>query len=103
MRRHKGLAGRCGLITLASDEQVSQAMTSPPDSTPPFFPGRCIERFPDEVIAAKWDSMVFDLGADPLRRVPMDDPLRGTAELVANVIANSATARELVAALAEPN
>ena len=103
MRRHKGLAGRCGLITLASDEQVSQAMTSPPDSTRAFFRGRCIERFPDEVIAANWDSMVFDLGADPLRRVPMDDPLRGTAELVANVIANSATARELVAALAEPN
>jgi proteasome accessory factor A len=103
MRRHKGLARRCGLVTLASDEQVSQAMTSPPNTTRAFFRGRCIERFPDEVLAANWDSMVFDLGADPLRRVPMDDPLRGTAELVANVIANSATAKELVAALAEPN
>ncbi len=103
MRRQKGLASRCGLMTLATDEQVRKAMTSPPDTTRAFFRGRCIERFPDEVLAANWDSMVFDLGADPLRRVPMDDPLRGTAELVANVLANSATARELVAALAEPN
>ena len=103
MRRQKGLASRCGLMTLATDEQVTKAMTSPPDTTRAFFRGRCIERFPDEVLAANWDSMVFDLGADPLRRVPMDDPLRGTAELVANVLANSATARELVAALAEPN
>ncbi len=103
MRRQKGLASRCGLMTLATDEQVRKAMTSPPDTTRAFFRGRCIERFPDEVLAANWDSMVLDLGADPLRRVPMDDPLRGTAELVANVLANSATARELVAALAEPN
>ena len=103
MRRVKGLAGRCGLLTVVTDEQVSRAKTTPPETTRAFFRGRCIERFRDEVLAANWDSMVFDLGADPLRRVPMDDPLRGTAELVANVIANSATAKELVTALAKPN
>jgi len=34
------------------------------------------------VAAANWDSLVFDLGGDPLRRVAMMEPLRGTAELV---------------------
>ena len=43
-----------------------------------------------------WDSMVFDLGHDPLRRVQMSEPLRGTADLVANVIDESSTVGELL-------
>lgn len=102
MRPSKGLASRCGLVTLVDDDEVQRATTQPPTSTRAYFRGRCVERYGNDIIAANWDSMVFDIGADPLRRVPMDDPLRGTAELVANVIDNSATAVDLVAALAEP-
>jgi len=40
--------------------------------------------------------MVFDLGRDPLRRVQMSEPLRGTADLVANVIDESSTVSELL-------
>lgn len=102
MRRSKSLASRCGLVSLIHPDEVQRAMTHPPESTRAYFRGRCVDRFGNDVIAANWDSMVFDIGTDPLRRVPMDDPLRGTAELVANVINNSATVTELVAALAEP-
>jgi proteasome accessory factor A len=102
MRPSKGLASRCGLVTLVDGNEVQQATTHPPTSTRAYFRGRCVERYGHDIIAANWDSMVFDIGVDPLRRVPMDDPLRGTAELVANVIDNSATAVDLVAALAEP-
>ena len=102
MRPSKGLASRCGLVTLVDDDEVQRATTQPPTSTRAYFRGRCVERYGNDIIAANWDSMVFDIGTDPLRRVPMDDPLRGTAELVANVIDNSATAVDLVAALAEP-
>ena len=102
MRPSKGLAARCGLLSLVDPAEVDRAKTKPPESTRAYFRGRCVERFGNDVIAANWDSMVFDIGSDPLRRVPMDDPLRGTAELVANVIDNSASAVELVAALAEP-
>lgn len=89
-------------MSLIHPDEVQRAMTHPPESTRAYFRGRCVDRFGNDVIAANWDSMVFDIGTDPLRRVPMDDPLRGTAELVANVINNSATVTELVAALAEP-
>ena len=102
MRPKKGLASRCGLVSLVDPDEVERAKTQPPTSTRAYFRGRCVERFGSDLIAANWDSMVFDIGSDPLRRVPMDDPLRGTAELVANVIDNSATATELVAALAKP-
>ncbi len=41
-------------------------------------------------------AMVFDVGRDPLRRVPMMEPLRGTAGHVAKLIDESNTAAELV-------
>ena len=34
------------------------------------------------IVAANWDSVVFDVGDDPLRRVPMMEPLKGTAHHV---------------------
>ena len=39
---------------------------------------------------------MFDVGRDPLRRVPMMEPLRGTANHVANLIDQSSTAAELL-------
>jgi proteasome accessory factor A len=40
--------------------------------------------------------MVFDIGREPLRRVPMMEPLRGTAQHVASLIDNSETAADLL-------
>ena len=51
---------------------------------------------PTTIVAANWDSLVFDVGRDPLRRVPMMEPLRGTAEHVARLIDESDTAAELL-------
>ncbi len=74
-------------------------MTHPPTTTRAYFRGRCLAKYPDDVVAANWDSMVFDVGRDPLRRVPMMEPLRGTAADVASLIDESATAAELLAKL----
>jgi hypothetical protein len=71
-------------------------MTEPPTTTRAYFRGRCLQKYPDDVVAANWDSLVFDIGRDPLRRVPMMEPLRGTAEHVATLIDESETARELL-------
>ena len=40
--------------------------------------------FASAIAAANWDSMVFDLSPakDSLQRVPMMEPLRGTADIV---------------------
>jgi proteasome accessory factor A len=40
--------------------------------------------------------MVFDIGVEPLRRVAMMEPSRGTAAHVASVIESSTTAAELL-------
>jgi proteasome accessory factor A len=101
LREGRCLADRAGLRRLIPEQEILDAVSAPPETTRAYFRGRCLERYPDAVVAANWDSIVFDTGADPLRRVPMLEPLRGTASLVANVIEASPTAAELIRRLAE--
>jgi proteasome accessory factor A len=99
MRADRSLAGRVGLEVLVPADEVTAAMTNPPTTTRAYFRGRCLAKWPDDIVAANWDSMVFDLGRDPLRRVPMMEPLRGTEAHVGRLIDDSATAAELLAKL----
>jgi proteasome accessory factor A len=96
LRVDRCLALRAGLDTMVTTPEVAAAMTEPPATTRAYFRGRCLQKFPDDVVAANWDSLVFDIGRDPLRRVPMMEPLRGTAEHVGTLIDQSETARELL-------
>jgi Pup amidohydrolase len=96
MRPDRGLATRAGLETLVDPVDVDRATTEPPTSTRAYFRGRCLAKYPDEIVAANWDSIVFDVGREPLRRVPMMEPLRGTAEHVARLIDESDSAVELL-------
>ncbi|RIK11213.1 MAG: proteasome accessory factor PafA2 [Acidobacteria bacterium] len=81
---------------LTSPDAVEEAVRHPPENTRAYFRGRCIERFAGSIAAANWDSMVFDLGEDPLRRVPMMDPLRGTKTHVGDLIDSCDSAAELL-------
>ncbi len=96
LRPERCLALRAGLDTLVSADEVASAMTEPPTTTRAYFRGRCLQKYPDDVVAANWDSLVFDIGRDPLRRVPMMEPLRGTADHVGTLIDDSETARDLL-------
>ncbi|MDA8357451.1 MAG: depupylase/deamidase Dop [Actinomycetota bacterium] len=79
LRPERSLFSRLGMVRLVDDDAVARAVTEPPRTTRAWFRGQCLARWPDSVVAANWDSLVFDLGTDPLRRVPMMDPLKGTA------------------------
>jgi proteasome accessory factor A len=79
LRPERSLFSRLGMVRLVVDDAVARAVTEPPRTTRAWFRGQCLARWPDSVVAANWDSLVFDLGTDPLRRVPMMDPLKGTA------------------------
>ena len=96
LRPERGLASRAGLDTLIDPADVEASITRPPTSTRAYFRGRCLAKYPDEIVAANWDSIVFDVGREPLRRVPMMEPLRGTADHVARLIDESDTAVELL-------
>jgi proteasome accessory factor A len=96
LRPDKSLFRRLKMQQLVDDDEVEVAMTEPPSDTRAYFRGKCLQRWSDSIVAANWDSLVFDVGADPLRRVPMMEPLRGTAAHVATLFDECATPRELL-------
>jgi len=101
LRPEKSLTARVGLRELWKKSEITGALFDPPLATRAYFRGRCVAKYSDQIAAANWDSVVFDLGGDPLRRVPMMDPLRGTAALTQDLIDRCATASELLTALDE--
>ncbi|MCY4457680.1 MAG: depupylase/deamidase Dop [Acidimicrobiaceae bacterium] len=96
MRANRSLAARVGLEKMVDDAQATKAMREPPNDTRAFFRGKCIEHFPSAVVSANWDSLVFDLGNDMLRRVPMTEPLRGTRAYLGNLFDECHSATELL-------
>ncbi|MDO9380059.1 MAG: depupylase/deamidase Dop [Nocardioidaceae bacterium] len=91
-------AGR--MQRLLTDAEVAAAVGAPPEDTRAYFRGTCLRRFPDQVAAASWDSVIFDLpGHDSLQRVPTLEPLRGTREHVGDLFDRSSTAAELFQAI----
>jgi Pup amidohydrolase len=88
---------RAGKIERLLDEaEVLEAMTEPPPTTRAFFRGRCLSKWADSVVAANWDSVVLDVGADPLRRIPMMEPMRGSKKHVEQLFAEVSPPRQLV-------
>jgi proteasome accessory factor A len=96
LRPERSLFARLGMERLTSDEGVEAAVMYPPEDTRAWFRGTCLSRWPAQVVAANWDSLVFDLGSDPLRRVPMMDPLKGTAAQLGSLMRQASTPAELL-------
>ncbi len=96
LRPEKSLAARAGLEVLVDEEAARIGMSEPPTNTRAYFRGRCLQKFADSVVAANWDSIVFDVGDDPLRRVPMLEPTRGTVDHVGTLLDESDTVSELL-------
>ena len=93
------LVARGSMKRLVTEDEVRAAMTEPPSDTRAYFRGRCLERYPAEVAAASWDSVIFDLGRESLVRIPTLEPLRGTRAHVGELLDAAQTAQELVDAL----
>ena len=81
---------------LFDDAQIDEARVNPPTRTRAYFRGRCVSEFSDALVAANWDSLVFDVGESHLKRVPMMEPLRGDAELVGAILDEAEDAADLL-------
>jgi proteasome accessory factor A len=91
------LAARGRIQRLLDEQDVVRAVTQPPEDTRAYFRGRCLEQYADDVAAASWDSVIFDLpGRDSLQRVPTLEPLRGTRKHVKELLDRCRTAEDLV-------
>jgi Pup amidohydrolase len=100
VRRDKGLyhrlVARGRVETLVTEGEVQAAITSPPEDTRAWFRGECLRRFPDQVVAAGWDSLILDTGRDALQRLPMMEPGRGTRAHVGALLDEVQDAAELL-------
>ncbi|HET9733622.1 MAG TPA: depupylase/deamidase Dop [Acidimicrobiales bacterium] len=92
----RSLSARLGMERILDPADVQRAVTEPPETTRAYFRGRCLQRWASSIAAANWDSLVFDLGGDPLRRVPMMEPLRGTRAHVEELLSSVSSPAELL-------
>jgi len=90
------LASRGAMRRLFDDTQIDAARVNPPTRTRAYFRGRCVSEFSDALVAANWDSLVFDIGESHLKRVPMMEPLRGDADLVGAILDEAEDAADLL-------
>jgi Pup amidohydrolase len=103
VRRSRGLYHRLAasgkVERIVSEAEIEDAMRGPPEDTRAYFRGRCIARYPDAIMAASWDSVIFDTGRDALQRVPMREPLKGTRDMVEGLFDRAPDAAALVSLL----
>ncbi len=100
VRRDRGLYHRLAAAgkveRLVTDGEIEDAVMNPPEDTRAYFRGRCIARYPDAITAASWDSIIFDIEAEALQRVPMREPLRGTRAHVQELLDRAPDAASLI-------
>ncbi|HEY3007750.1 MAG TPA: depupylase/deamidase Dop [Micromonosporaceae bacterium] len=103
VRPEKGLyhrlVARGSMKTLLGDAATRSAMVEPPEDTRAYFRGRCLAQYASEVVAASWDSVIFDVGRESLVRVPMMEPERGTKKHVGELFDRCASAKDLLEAI----
>jgi proteasome accessory factor PafA2 len=100
VRPEKGLyhrlVSRGAMQTLLDPDVVRTAMGRPPEDTRAYFRGRCLAQYGSEVVAASWDSVIFDVGRESLVRVPMMEPERGTKAHVGELFDRCPSAKDLL-------
>ncbi len=96
---YQHLAAKGQMHRLFTDQDIETAETTPPERTRAYFRGTCVSKFPGSLVAANWDSLVFDVGEAHLKRVPMMEPLRGDRLRVGDLLDSVDDAAGLITAL----
>jgi len=81
---------------IVTDEEIAAAVSEPPEDTRAYFRGQCLKRYPGEVFGVNWDSISFGIGDEPIKRVLMGEPLKGSKVHVEELLEASPTAADLV-------
>ena len=81
------------------DAEVLRAETEAPRDTRAYFRAACLKKWPQEVYAASWTSVLFDVGNAVIKKVPLLEPLRGTESLTKGLLDESDTVDSLLAKL----
>ena len=106
IRPNKGLYARLlknGRVErLLKHEEIVQAINNPPVDTRAYFRGMCLQKYPNEIHSASWNSMIFCTDDSSLDKILMDRPHFGTQEMTGDLL-RDCTAAELVQAILTSN
>jgi proteasome accessory factor A len=83
-------------LRIVTDEEITAAIHTPPEDTRAYFRGECLRRYPTEVFGVNWDSISFADGDEPIKRVMMAEPLKGSRKHVEELLDRSLTAKDLM-------
>jgi proteasome accessory factor A len=81
---------------VVTDAEIERAVLYPPEDTRAYFRGGCLRRYGAQVFGVNWDSISFGIGDEPIKRVMMVEPLKGSKQHVEELFNSSPTAAELV-------
>ena len=81
---------------IVTDEEIQHAVYNAPQDTRAFFRGECLKRYPGEVFGVNWDSISFGLEDESIKRIMMAEPLKGSSEIVGELLDRSETAAALL-------
>ncbi len=84
---------------IVQDVEIARAEFTPPTGTRAYFRGRCVSKFAKSIYGVSWTSVLFDVGNNQVKRVPLMDPLRGTASLTSDLLDQVETVDALLAKL----
>ncbi len=82
---------------MLQEADILTAIDDPPEDTRAYFRGHCLKKFKNQIFGVNWDSISFNLGDGPIKRIMMEEPTRGTKLHVQHLLDSSETAAELVA------
>ena len=96
---YNALVRKGRIRTLVPEEEIR----APPTTTRAWLRGEVARRFPDQLLAANWDSLILDVpfAGSSATRVLLPDPSRATAGELQDALATVTDAAGLVAVLTE--
>ena len=76
---------------IVTDEEILAAVHTPPPDTRAYFRGECLKKYGSAVFGVNWDSISFGVDGEPIKRILMAEPLKGTKAHVQELLDSSPT------------
>ena len=103
VREGKRITDIIGLKKIISDTDVIEGIDNPPHDTRAYFRGICLQKWPESIVSANWDSLVFRLEGDQLKRIPILDPSEGSFEKVQLLLERATSPSQMIEEIESSN
>ena len=103
VREGKRISDIIGLKKIIPDSDVLEGVDNPPHETRAYFRGICLQKWPESIVSANWDSLVFRLEGGHLKRIPILDPSEGSFEKVQLLLERATSPSQMIEEIESSN